>query len=109
MGEAAGWGDSAEKSGQARFQLNKTNSIRDKKRFIITFNLLNLSTGSTFRTIECSNTAAHYDPGTRHAPNLSNIFALACISRRRYFASKIPSEPELAPVSVNRSSLSEPL
>src|SRR3974390_299380 len=44
----------------------------------------------------------------RYAPNLSNILALACIRRMRYFAWKMPSEPELAPVSVNRSSLSEP-
>src|ERR1035437_1824024 len=43
-----------------------------------------------------------------YAPNLSNILALACIRRMRYFASKTPSEPELAPVSVNRASLSEP-
>ena len=44
-----------------------------------------------------------------YAPNLSNIFAFACMSRIRYFASKMPSEPEFAPVSVKRSSLSEPL
>src|SRR5205809_373049 len=43
-----------------------------------------------------------------HAPNLSNIFAFACISRIKYFASKTPSEPRLAPVTVKRSSLSEP-
>src|SRR5207237_140426 len=43
-----------------------------------------------------------------HAPNLSNIFALACIKRIKYFASNTPSEPELAPVSVKRSNLSEP-
>src|ERR1035441_5139634 len=43
-----------------------------------------------------------------YAPNLSNILALACIRRMRYFASKTPSEPEFAPVSVNRASLSEP-
>ena len=43
-----------------------------------------------------------------YAPNLSNIFALACMSRIKYFASNTPSEPVLAPVSVNRSSLSEP-
>ena len=44
-----------------------------------------------------------------HAPNLSNIFAFACIKRMRNFAGKIPSEPLFAPVSVKRSSLSEPL
>ena len=43
-----------------------------------------------------------------YAPNLSNIFALACMSRIKNFASNTPSEPVLAPVSVNRSSLSEP-
>jgi len=44
-----------------------------------------------------------------YAPNLSNTRALACISRIKYFASNTPSEPEFAPVSVKRSSLSEPL
>lgn len=44
-----------------------------------------------------------------YAPNLSNIFALACISRMRNFAGNTLSEPEFAPVSVKRSSLSEPL
>lgn len=43
-----------------------------------------------------------------HAPNLSNIFPFACIRRMRYFASNTPSEPMFAPVSVKRSSLSEP-
>src|SRR5471030_3117296 len=43
-----------------------------------------------------------------HAPNLSNIFALACIRRIKNFDSKIPSEPMFAPVSVKRSNLSEP-
>jgi two-component system sensor histidine kinase/response regulator len=47
-------------------------------------------------------------PDSAHAPNLSNIFALACMRRIRYFASNTPSDPVLAPVSVNRSSLSEP-
>ena len=46
--------------------------------------------------------------GQTHAPNLSNISALACIRRIRYLASNTPSEPWLAPVSVKRSSLSEP-
>ena len=50
----------------------------------------------------------HIFDAAAHAPNLSNIFALACISRIRYLASNTPSEPLLAPVSVNRSSLSEP-
>gem|GEM_PF-4613709 len=44
-----------------------------------------------------------------YAPNLSNIRALACMRRIKYFAGKIPSEPEFAPVSVKRSSLSQPL
>src|SRR5260370_21679923 len=43
-----------------------------------------------------------------HAPNLSNIFAFACMRRMRYFASKTLSDPIFAPVSVNRSNLSEP-
>ena len=43
-----------------------------------------------------------------HAPNLSNIFAFACINRIKNFASKTPSDPEFAPVSVKRSNLSEP-
>ena len=34
--------------------------------------------------------------------------AFACMRRIRNFASKIPSDPRFAPVSVNRSSLSEP-
>src|SRR6266404_5154625 len=42
------------------------------------------------------------------APNLSNILAFACIKRMRYLASNNPNDPQLAPVSVNRSSLSEP-
>src|SRR5882672_3083095 len=42
------------------------------------------------------------------APNLSNILAFACIKRIKNFASKIPSEPRFAPVSVKRSSLSDP-
>ena len=44
-----------------------------------------------------------------HAPNLSNINALACMRRMRCLASMMPSEPRLACVSVKRSSLSEPL
>src|SRR5579862_2492679 len=44
-----------------------------------------------------------------YAPNLSNAFAFACIRRMRYFASKTPSDPLFAPVSVKRSSLSVPL
>src|SRR5206468_11605178 len=43
------------------------------------------------------------------APNLSNIRALACMRRIKYFASNTPSEPMFAPVSVKRSSLSDPL
>lgn len=43
-----------------------------------------------------------------YAPNLSNIFAFACMSRKRNFASNTPSEPMFAPVSVKRSNLSEP-
>src|SRR5215469_10315789 len=49
------------------------------------------------------------EPESAYAPNLSNIFALACIRRIKYFDSKIPREPRLAPVSVKRSSLSHPL
>src|ERR1700722_14442918 len=44
-----------------------------------------------------------------YAPNLSNIFAFACIWRIRNLESNTPSEPLFAPVSVKRSSLSEPL
>lgn len=44
-----------------------------------------------------------------YAPYLSNILAFACRRRMRYLASKIPRLPELAPVSVKRWSLSEPL
>src|SRR5688572_12441278 len=43
-----------------------------------------------------------------YAPNLSNIRALACINRIRYLDSKTPSDPRFEPVSVKRSSLSEP-
>src|ERR1017187_7434695 len=43
-----------------------------------------------------------------YAPNLSNILALACIRRMRYRSEEHTSEPEFAPVSVNRASLSEP-
>ena len=43
------------------------------------------------------------------APYLSNMRPLACIRRMRYLASKMPREPELAPVSVKRDSLSLPL
>src|SRR5688572_7706896 len=43
-----------------------------------------------------------------HAPNLSNMRALACINRIKNFASNTPSEPRFAPVSVKRSNLSEP-
>jgi hypothetical protein len=43
-----------------------------------------------------------------HAPNLSNMRAFACIKRIKYFASNTPSDPMFAPVSVKRSSLSEP-
>ncbi|MEN9574083.1 MAG: hypothetical protein RL514_1938, partial [Verrucomicrobiota bacterium] len=53
--------------------------------------------------------SCHGNSGGVYAPNLSNIFAFACMRRMRYFASKMPREPELAPVSVKRSSLSEPL
>src|SRR5208282_5961860 len=48
-------------------------------------------------------------PVPPYAPNLSNIRALACIRRIKYFDSNTPSEPRFAPVSVNRSSLSHPL
>jgi len=44
-----------------------------------------------------------------YAPNLSNIFAFACMRRMRNFAGKTLSEPLFAPVSVKRSNLSEPL
>src|SRR5688572_33488956 len=43
-----------------------------------------------------------------YAPNLSNMRALACISRIRYLDLKTPSEPRFEPVSVKRASLSEP-
>src|ERR1019366_9416301 len=44
-----------------------------------------------------------------YAPNLSNIFALSCMRRIMNFAGNTRSEPLFAPVSVKRSSLSEPL
>jgi len=46
---------------------------------------------------------------THQAPYLSNMRPLACIRRMRYLASKMPNDPELAPVSVKRASLSLPL
>gem|GEM_PF-2464149 len=58
--------------------------------------------GSDRATLHCSKT-------TDYAPNLSSILALACMYRMRYLASNKPSEPRFAPVSVKRSSLSEPL
>src|SRR5437763_15162573 len=47
-------------------------------------------------------------PKSFHAPNLSNMRALACMRRIKNFDSKTPSDPMFAPVSVKRSSLSEP-
>ena len=56
----------------------------------------------------CPDPAAQGKPAGQ-APNLSNILALACIKRMRNLDSITPRDPELAPVSVKRSNLSDPL
>src|ERR1019366_1510768 len=64
---------------------------------------------SSSESFDCENEDDDEDEFNFYAPNLSNIFALACMRRIKYFASNTPSEPLFAPVSVKRSSLSEPL